>query len=257
LEAKEMSETTSGLSFENQRFDHQRLTSSGSANSSLEDDTSKLWTPRDKNVSFWGPDRLLFYIVAKFDATRNSETIAWGNPFQSKNREDQDCLYVRLRGALDAMKPSANLFSHSLKLEPTRDLDLSKTVASAYAKVWGEFVSPKLEDLHPITKPAYATLRQIPISSKTRDAINAMLDQFTKALPLNVAAPPLRLVRLEDSSCLLEWTFKDRRLGFSFEVDPKDSGWYFVYSNNSSERYESGTMDQLELSRLISMTLKP
>lgn len=60
-----MSETT-GLSFENQRFDHQRLTSSGSANSSLEDDTSKLWTLRDKNVSFWGPDRLLFYIVAKF-----------------------------------------------------------------------------------------------------------------------------------------------------------------------------------------------
>lgn len=252
-----MSDTTSGLNFENHGFDQQRLASSGAANLSLEDDSSELWTARDKNVSFWGPDRLLFSIFAQFDATRNSEAIAWGLPLQNKSKEDQDCLYIRLRGAHDAMKPSANLYSHSLKFEPTRDSDLFTTVASAYAKVWEEFVPQNVEDLHPITRPAYATLRQIPVSSRTRDAINAILEQFTNALPPNVAAPPLKLVLLDDSSCLLEWTFKDRRLGFSFEVDPKDSGWYFVYSSDSSERYESGTMDQLEMSRLIRMTLKP
>lgn len=252
-----MSETTSGLNFENQRFDPQRFTSCGSANSSLKDDSSELWKPREKNVSFWGPDRLIFSIVAEFDATRNCEAIAWGTPLQNKNREDQDCLYVRVRDPHDATKPSTNLFSHSLKFEPARDLNLSETVASTNAKVWEEFVSLKLEAFHPITKPAYAKLRQLSVPSSTRDAISAILDQFTKALPLSVAAPPLRLVLLEDSSYLLEWTFKDRRLGFLFEVDPKDSGWYFVYSNDSSERYESGTMDQLEMSRLIRKTLKP
>jgi hypothetical protein len=253
-----MSETTSGLSFETQRFDQRRLSSSGAANLSLEDDFSELWMPRDKNVSFWGPDRLLlFSIVAKFDATRNSDAIAWEIPLQNKNREEQDCLYVRLRGTHDAMKPSANLFSRSLKFETSRDSDLFKTVASAYANPWEEFVFPNPENFHPITKPAYDKLRQLPVFSRTRNAIIAILAQFTNLLPSNVAGPPLRLVLLEDSSCLLEWTFKDRRLGFSFEVNPKDSGWYFVYSSNSSERYESGTMDQLEMSRLISMTLRP
>jgi hypothetical protein len=252
-----MSGTTSGLSFESQRSDHQRLTSIGSANSSLEDGSSELWTPKDKSVSFWGPDHLRFHIVAEFDATRNNEAIAWGTPLQNANRDDHDCLYVHLRGAHDAMKPSSNLFSHSLKFDSTRDLDLSKTVTSLYAKVWGEFGAANLEDWHPITKPAYAKLCQIHVSSRMRDAINAILDEFTRRLPLDVITPPLRLVFLEDSSCLLEWTFKDRRLGFSFEVNPKESGWYFVYSNNSSQRYESGTMDQLEMSRLIRMTLKP
>jgi hypothetical protein len=109
--------------------------------------------------------------------------------------------------------------------------------------------------VHPTTKSVYNQLTTVP--GVYTQAIEAVLTQFASFVPMNEAIklPALRLAALEDSSYLLEWTFKDRRLGFSFEPDPKDSGWYFVYSRASSELYESGTMDQLEIERLISKAL--
>jgi hypothetical protein len=109
-----------------------------------------------------------------------------------------------------------------------------------------------LEAVHPLTNPVYDQLAEITIP--TKEAIQSLLIKFATSVSsaVTVKLPPLRL-----AICLLEWTFEDRRLGFSFEQNPKDSGWYYVYSSDSSERYESGTMDQLEMSRLIGMMLKP
>ena len=70
-------------------------------------------------------------------------------------------------------------------------------------------------------------------------------------------APDLHLTEGDDEMLLVEWVLSDRRLGFSFEKQPEESGWYFVLSNDSSERYEAGTLDQLELPRLIRLALAP
>ncbi len=68
-------------------------------------------------------------------------------------------------------------------------------------------------------------------------------------------APDLHLAEADDGALLVEWVFADRRLGFSFEKQPEESGWYFVLSNGSSERYEAGTLDQVEMRRLVQMML--
>ena len=62
---------------------------------------------------------------------------------------------------------------------------------------------------------------------------------------------PLRASVLDDGALLIEWTLSDRRLGFSFESNPEESGWYFVFSKGSSERCEAGTMNQLDVPRLV------
>ncbi|MCP3959109.1 MAG: hypothetical protein GY719_14760 [bacterium] len=68
-------------------------------------------------------------------------------------------------------------------------------------------------------------------------------------------APDLHLVEEDDGAILIEWAFADRRLGFSIEQQPEDSGWYFVLSNDSSERYEAGRLDQLKMRRLVKIML--
>ena len=135
--------------------------------------------------------------------------------------------------------------------EPSRQVEANSSVSS-----W-EDSEEILTAIHPVTKPVYDQLSSIP--ENYRQSIRVLLTQFASSLPKDESAklPHLRLAALEDSSYLLEWTFKDRRLGFSFETNPKESGWYYVFSSDSSERYESGTMDQLEMSRLIEMTLRP
>jgi hypothetical protein len=136
--------------------------------------------------------------------------------------------------------------------EPSRQAEANSTVSSSV-----DYEQENVAAIHPVTKSVYDQLTSVP--EMHGQAIEVLLTQFAAYVPKNNSSglPPLRLSALEDSSYLLEWTFKDRRLGFSFEPDPKDSGWYYVYSKGSSELYESGTMDQLEIERLISKALTP
>lgn len=148
------------------------------------------------------------------------------------------------------------LLSRPLIDEPFHQEEPSTPASSAAASLWEDKDLQDGAAVHPLTKSAYRELPTIPKSQ--RDAIQSVLNQLAIFLPKGSSTMrPFRLTLLEDSSYLLEWTFADRRLGFSFEPNPDDSGWYYVYSNGSSERYESGTMDQLEISRLVAMTLKP
>lgn len=81
-----------------------------------------------------------------------------------------------------------------------------------------------------------------------------LLEQFASiasASDIRGECPPLRVLDSPDGAVLVEWTFRDRRLGFTFEPRPEESGWYFVFSAGSSQRYESGTLDQLDLRRLM------
>ncbi|MBM4260079.1 MAG: hypothetical protein FJ145_01405 [Deltaproteobacteria bacterium] len=85
--------------------------------------------------------------------------------------------------------------------------------------------------------------------NRAEKKFSVFLTELARYIPADNSFPPLRLAALDDGSVLLEWTFKDRRLGFTFEADPNDYGWYYVFSRGQSERYESGTMDQLEIER--------
>jgi hypothetical protein len=148
------------------------------------------------------------------------------------------------------------LLSRPLIDEPSHQEEPSAPAFSAAATLWEDEDLQNGAAVHPLTKSAYRELPTIPKSQ--RNAIQFVLNQLAIFLPKGSSTMrPFRLTLLEDSSYLLEWTFADRRLGFSFESNPDDSGWYYVYSSGSSERYESGTMDQLEVSRLVAMTLKP
>ena len=62
---------------------------------------------------------------------------------------------------------------------------------------------------------------------------------------------PLRLAPAEDGSALVEWIFKDFRIGFSFEPDPQESSWYLVSNQNMGEVNSSGALDSVDISSLI------
>ena len=58
-----------------------------------------------------------------------------------------------------------------------------------------------------------------------------MLEAFCRELVERGATgvPALHTTQADDGSVIVEWTFRDRRLGFSFEPNPEESGWYFVW----------------------------
>ena len=241
------------------RFDQRMLTCSGTTASRLDEEFSDSWKQEDADVTFVGPDGSMFAFETKVDSTRKSDALIWWSALQNKAWSDPNRFWVYISAKQNLPNRSAIVISCSSVSESARDLGHHESLASAYANIGTTLTPTKLEAIHPITKIAYSKLSALPVPQITREAIGGILHEFVKCLPLHetVERPPIRLVSLEDSCFLLEWAFMDRRLGFSFETDPKDSGWYYVYSHDSSERYESGTMDQLELNRLVTMTLKP
>lgn len=63
--------------------------------------------------------------------------------------------------------------------------------------------------------------------------------------------PPLRLSIDEDGAALVEWTLADRRLGFSLETDPVESGWYFATSPDHGSQMASGDLAYVDLDRVV------
>jgi hypothetical protein len=86
-------------------------------------------------------------------------------------------------------------------------------------------------DEHPLIGDAYRALaRETPTIPVCRAL--AFLRELATELATHPALPddvrPLHCSVVEEGPVLLEWIFCDRRLGFSFEAYPKESGWYFV-----------------------------
>ena len=243
---------------ETSRFEQRMLICSGTTTSRLDEEFSDSWKHEDADVTFVGPDGLRFAVETKVDSTRKSDDLIWWSALQHKTWPNPTRFWVYISGKQNLPNRSAIVLSCPSVSESARNFGHYESLASAYANTGSASIPVKLAAISPIIKTAYLSLSELPAPQITRDAIRAILHEFAHVLTRHTIAewPPLRLVTLEDFSYLLEWTFLDRRLGFSFESDPKDSGWYYVYSHNSSERCESGTMDQLELSRLIGMMLK-
>jgi hypothetical protein len=73
------------------------------------------------------------------------------------------------------------------------------------------------------------------------------IDKVTEACSL----PPLSLEQVEDGSVLMEWKFKDFRIGFFFGERPEDCGWYLVSNKNLEEASVSGTLEAAEYESVI------
>jgi AbrB family looped-hinge helix DNA binding protein len=107
---------------------------------------------------------------------------------------------------------------------------------------------------HLLAHEAFSTLLARVGASRAGE-ITPLFEAFVRAVDEHDVgdAPKLRLTEADDGALLVEWTLPDRRLGFSIERQPEESGWYFVLSSDTSGLYEAGTMDQLEMERLVGL----
>lgn len=63
--------------------------------------------------------------------------------------------------------------------------------------------------------------------------------------------PPLRAFNGDDDSILIEWIFRDFRIGFTIEPDLEESGWYLVSNKNLGEISASGYTSNIDIKRLV------
>jgi len=63
--------------------------------------------------------------------------------------------------------------------------------------------------------------------------------------------PPLRAFNNEDGSFLIEWIFKDYRIGFSIEVNHAESGWYLVSKRELGEISASGYIADVNIKNIV------
>jgi hypothetical protein len=54
--------------------------------------------------------------------------------------------------------------------------------------------------------------------------------------------PSLIISLLEDTSVLVEWGFKDFKIGFSFELNDEESSWYIVTNDKFQDANASGRL---------------
>jgi hypothetical protein len=244
--------------FEDRAFDVGMLTAAGTASSIIEGEPYlPFWKQRHADMVYVGPEGKHVTIEVKVNPRTIHEYLVWRSLLRSPYSSNRENLINAYRHASELLNQSTIVLSCSLIDELSSNIGLWENVSASYARLREEDEFSTLEAVHPLTRYVYGQLDAVPTG--TKEAIQGVLQQFARSISHTPTAklPPLGLAFLEDSAYLVEWTFADRRLGFSFEGNPKDSGWYFVFSNGSSERYESGTMDQLEMGRLIGMTLKP
>jgi hypothetical protein len=111
------------------------------------------------------------------------------------------------------------------------DLQLVST-SHPIAGIWSSIL--QIED----SERADAALRIV-------NTIHKLLDLFQMyGLDINYL-PPLRAFHLSDESFLLDWIFLDFRIGFSFEPDHNESGWYLVTNKNLGEIGMSGYLSEI------------
>lgn len=63
--------------------------------------------------------------------------------------------------------------------------------------------------------------------------------------------PALSISDADDGATLIEWIFRDRRLGFNIEVTEGESGWYYASSRASGGQCASGNLSHLNASDLV------
>jgi hypothetical protein len=103
----------------------------------------------------------------------------------------------------------------------------------------------------------YEALGRIKVDAVKKEASD-FLPKLTAALLRFdlTSAPAMAAVVLDDESFVIEWAFASRRLGFSFDPQPGESGWFFVSSLDSGNVRAHGRLVGAELIFLLAWALE-
>jgi hypothetical protein len=106
---------------------------------------------------------------------------------------------------------------------------------------WNEILREPLELLSSVENPT--------IVNKAKEILNAIRTNLVYFDVENLS--PLRAFELEDGSIAFEWIFNHFRIGFNFEIDDRESG-YFLFSDKSAGEVRShGFLHGLKAKSLI------
>jgi len=100
-------------------------------------------------------------------------------------------------------------------------------------------------------------IRRITDPEKQRDVVKFLLSVQNILLTNRFALdsigslPPLRININEDDSVLVEWIFRDFRIGFSIETDRSQSNWYLVSNQNLNQVDFSGLLSLQDIDELL------
>jgi hypothetical protein len=106
-----------------------------------------------------------------------------------------------------------------------------------------------------LVKSALQTIRTTTnkkIAEESRDLLLLIQKIVISLQHLNfdiVYLPPLTAVNVEDNSVLIEWIFRDFRIGFTMEDNQGDSGWYLVSNRKLGEILASGSIANIDLEK--------
>lgn len=108
-----------------------------------------------------------------------------------------------------------------------------------------------------LIRPALDTLKSAQNQEVAKEAKKVLLliketvstfQQFSFDLTL---LPSIHAFENEDGAILLEWIFKNYRIGFGVEVDPNDSGWFLVTKRDLGEISASGYTANTDMRKTI------
>ncbi len=139
--------------------------------------------------------------------------------------------------------------------------NLLKNVTSAFDELEtvGSF---DISNYQPISQPsliseALESIQNLEPSSNTsyaknllydlRDIINAF--EFSNYYLSDVS--PLYAYRNDDGSLMIEWIFDNFRIGFDFEENHEESGWYIVSNNGNGYANASGLLQNSDTDKIL------
>lgn len=93
--------------------------------------------------------------------------------------------------------------------------------------------------------------------NKFYSRFHLLLSYFKKYIPETTSLPYLMLAQDdEDESVLIEWIFKDFRIGFSFGKEERLSSWYFVANEKFDSISTSGRITDKVIDELLINVIK-
>ena len=108
-----------------------------------------------------------------------------------------------------------------------------------------------------LIKPAMETLKAAKNKEVSKEAekilllIKETVSSFQQLSFDLTFLPSIRAFENEDGSILIEWIFKNYRIGFGIEVNPSDSGWYLVTKRELGEISASGYTSNTDTRNII------
>lgn len=172
--------------------------------------------------------------------------------YEIPKKQIDDCLYVKEEADQTSAYYSINQQS-CLEIEQSENTGLA---TSGTTNDLGSYIY-NLPDNYNILRNADFGIPN-PDNSHTIKYVKILSTAFQDVLLRNrtniknaANLPPLNYRWLEDNSALIEWIFKDFRIGFSIEPKIEESGWYLVTNSNLEEISASGLLDFLNLEQLL------